>query len=433
MLNKKKEDNLKLRSEEVQEILTNPPSWLVRWGITLVFMFTCIILALSFMIKYPDLVTAKVLISTSKPAEKVIAMQTGQIQALFIKNRDTVTINQQLAILKNTANYADVYKLKNVIDSTSFTPDEFRFPFNELKNLKLGEIGPAYINFEKTYTDFQLLKELNPYQHKIIKNKSSLNEVKQRLKNQILQEKLLGKEFKLKEIDFNRTKGLMDKGVISQQEFEQKELEFIQIQKSINSIAITISQMKEAIVNADQVLKTTHISELEDDTRFMKNLMQSYVFLQDAIRNWEYKYVLKSSIDGVVSFQDYWGKYQFVKTGSIVFSILPTNTKNLVGKLVIPSQNTGKVKIGQKVFIKLDNYPYQQYGMLAGVVVNFSISPDSKGNYIVYISLPKGTETSYGKTLEFRQELIGNAEIVTENLSVAERLFYKFREVLSYN
>lgn len=31
-------DNLELRSEEVQEILSNPPIWIVRWGITLIFM-----------------------------------------------------------------------------------------------------------------------------------------------------------------------------------------------------------------------------------------------------------------------------------------------------------------------------------------------------------------------------------------------------------
>ncbi|HMR15056.1 MAG TPA: HlyD family secretion protein, partial [Mariniflexile sp.] len=89
--------------------------------------------------------------------------------------------------------------------------------------------------------------------------------------------------------------------------------------------------------------------------------------------------------------------------------------------------------VGQKVFIKLDNYPYQQYGMLIGKVTNFSISPDKDGNYTVFISLPQGTTTSYNKTFKFSQELLGNAEIITEDLSVAERMFYKFKDLFSYN
>lgn len=205
------------------------------------------------------------------------------------------------------------------------------------------------------------------------------------------------------------------------------------MEKSINSMAISISQMREAISSTSRTLKKTQINKQEDNTRFLNNLAQSYDLLKEAIRKWEYKYLLKSSIDGVVSFQDYWGGNQFVNSGSVVFSILPTDTSSLVGRLVIPSQNAGKVSVGQKVFIKLDNYPYQQYGVLIGRVANFSISPNDEGKYTVFVDLPNGTLTSYNKNLNFSQELLGNAEIITENLSVAERMFYKFRKLLTYN
>jgi multidrug efflux pump subunit AcrA (membrane-fusion protein) len=427
------EDNLELRSEEVQEILTNPPAWIVRWGITLIFMFTCIILALSFMIKYPDFVTAKVLVTTKQPAEKVVSRYSGQLDKLFIKNRDTVGIDQKLAIIKNTANFKDVYVLKQIVDTTPFNIKNFQFPFKKTSHLILGDVSTAYLNFEKSYTDYFLLKDLDPYTNQLGGNKVSLQEIKNRLQSQINQKRLLEQEFELRRVDFERNKTLYKKGVISKLTYEQKQLEFIQMQKNISAMAISISQMREAISSANRTLKTTRINEQEDNTRFLNNLTQSYDLLKEAIRKWEYNYVLKSSINGVVSFQDYWGVHQFVNSGSIVFSILPTDTTNLVGKLVIPPQNAGKVSIGQKVFIKLDNYPYQQYGVLIGKVTNFSISPNDEGNYTVFIELPKGTETSYNKTFAFTQELLGNAEIITEDLSVAERLFYKFREVLTYN
>ena len=429
----KYEDNLDLRSEEVQEILSNPPVWIVRWGITLIFMFTCIILALSFMIKYPDFVTAKVLVTTKQPTEKVVSRFSGQLDEIFINNRDTVSVNQKLAIIKNTSNYKDVFYLKQIIDTLPFNLKNFHFPFDKTSHLILGDISTAFINFEKSYIDYFLLRDLDPYTNQLGGNKTSLQELKNRLRNQITQKGLLDQEYKLKQIDLERDKSLFEKGIISQRDYELKQLEFLQMQKNISAMAISISQMTEAISSANQTLKNTRINEQEDNTRFLNNLVQSYDLLKEAIRNWEYNYVLSSSINGVVSFQDYWGVNQFVNTGSIVFSILPIKTSNLVGKLVIPSQNAGKVMVGQKVFIKLDNYPYQQYGMLIGRVTNFSVSPNDEGNYTLYVSLPKGTKTSYNKTFAFTQELLGNAEIVTENLSVAERMFYKFREVLTYN
>tara|TARA_R110002049_G_scaffold65035_1_gene170963 strand:+ start:95033 stop:96331 length:1299 start_codon:yes stop_codon:yes gene_type:complete len=428
----KKEDTIELRSEEVQEILSNPPVWIVRWGITLIFMFVCIILCLSFMIKYPDFVAAKVLVTTKQPTEKVVSRYSGQLEKLFIKNRDTVTIGQKLAIIRNTAHFDDVYTLKSITDTLMFNFKDFRFPFEKTSHLVLGDISAAYFGFEKSYSDYFLLKDLDPYTNQIGGNTVSLQELKNRLRNQITQKGLLEQEFKLKQTDLKRNKTLFDKGIISQRDYELKQLDFLQMQKSISAMAISISQMTEAISSANHTLKSTRINEQEDNTRFSRNLTQSYDLLKEAIRNWEYNYVLRSSIDGVISFQDYWGVNQFVNSGSIVFSILPTDTQNLVGKLVIPAQNAGKVTVGQKVFIKLDNYPYQQYGMLIGKVTNFSISPNNEGNYTIYISLPNGTKTSYNQTFKFTQELLGNAEIITEDLSVAERMFYKFKDLFKY-
>lgn len=433
MPKKKKIDNLELRSEEVQEIITNPPAWIVRWGISLIFMFTLIILILAFIIKYPDFVAAKVLVTTEQPTERVVTRYSGQLEKIFIKNRDTVRPNEKLAIIRNTANYNDVYMIKSIIDTLQFSPKNYYFPFDKTSQLILGEISISLINFEKSYTNFTLINDLDPYNNQLQGNRISLTEIRERLQSQINQKELLKQEVELKKTNFERQKQLFEKGIISRLEYENKQLEYIQMQKNISSMAISISQMREAISSANSTLKTTQINEQEDKINLLKNLTQSYNSLKEAIRDWEYKYVLKSSINGVISFQNFWGENQFINAGDIAFSILPINTSSLVGKLVIPSQNAGKVLIGQKVFIKLDNYPYQQYGMLIGEVTNFSISPDTEGNYVVYISLPNGTKTSYNKTFTFNQELLGYAEIITEDLSVATRIFYKFRELFTYN
>ena len=384
------------------------------------------------MIKYPDFVTAKVIVSTEQPTERIVARFSGALDDIYISNGDTVRVGQKLAVIRNTANINDVYYLKSIVDTLSIRSENLEFPLDTVSKLELGDIESAYIGFEKNYVDLQLMEDLNPYLNELDGTRQSLVEIKSRLKNQIDQRRLLEQEYALEQMDFDRHQQLYEKGVISQQEYESKKLELLQMDKNISAMAISISQLREAIASTDQNLKTTKINEQEDDMRLLRNLSQSLNTLKMAIRQWEHNYVLMSSTEGIVGFHEFWGENQFINAGEMVFSILPTDISVLVGKLVLPSQNAGKVVPGQKVLVKLDNFPYQQYGMLVGQVENISVSPDNEGNYFVYISLPEGTSTSYNQTLPFEQELLGNAEIITENLSVAERLFYKFKELFQY-
>ena len=47
---------IELRSTEVQEILSRPPKWIVRWGITTVFFVVIIVVTGSWFFNYPDII-----------------------------------------------------------------------------------------------------------------------------------------------------------------------------------------------------------------------------------------------------------------------------------------------------------------------------------------------------------------------------------------
>lgn len=426
-------DNLHLRSEEVQEIIATPPVWLIRWGITLVFLLISLILMFSFLIRYPDYVQAKVLVTTLEPIEQVEARVSGQIERLFIGNRDKVKSGQLLAGMKSTAKLEDILFLKGIIDSISFgRENNFNFPIYSLSNSVLGEVGISYLEFERNYMEYWLLQELQPYQGQLEVARLSLIEIQGRIDSQIAQKGLLERKLELFEIDFNRNKKLHTEKVIADKNFEAVEIEYLQLQEQVNTMVITISQLQEALTNANQNQRNTVIKKREEESRVLKNLLQSYYSLKRSLRDWEYSYLLTSSTSGLVSFQKIWAANQQVNSGELIFTVLPENKSELLGSMKIQSQNAGKVKVDQKVLIKLDNYPFQQYGALIGRITTISVSPDDDSNYLVYASLPAGMITSYKKEIPFNQELLGTAEIITEDLSVAERLFFKFKSVIVY-
>jgi hypothetical protein len=68
------------------------------------------------------------------------------------------------------------------------------------------------------------------------------------------------------------------------------------------------------------------------------------------------------------------------------FLVVPTQKQQFVGKCTLPILNTGKLSIGQNVNIKLDNYPYNENGMLRGIVTNISTVPN-KDTYAIDVDL----------------------------------------------
>ena len=63
---------IEIRSEEVQEIISHVPNWIIRWGITMIFIVFLILLSISWFVEYPDIIKAKVVLTTS-PAPRPAA------------------------------------------------------------------------------------------------------------------------------------------------------------------------------------------------------------------------------------------------------------------------------------------------------------------------------------------------------------------------
>jgi len=99
----------------------------------------------------------------------------------------------------------------------------------------------------------------------------------------------------------------------------------------------------------------------------------------------------------------------------------------------LPVARSGKVKAGQKVNIHLDNFPENEYGILRGRVQHISLVPAQTGTavyYAVEISLPNGLMTTYKKELPYLPNMQGQADIITEDLSLLERLVLPVKKIL---
>lgn len=424
-------DNIELRSESVQDILSQPPHWMIRWGNTIIFSILLLILVMSYIIKYPEFVPASVIITSQNPPEKLEARTNSKIEKILIKDHQKVKAGQVMMVLQSTANYHDILELKDIVDSLS-TNQLQSFPLQKVSTFKLGEIQSDYNSFAKAFQDERLFTRLQPYAPENLAANQSLSEYRGRIANLQQQRSIEVAKYELTKKNFQRSQELFNQGVIAAVELENEKIKFLQAEQNLKNINISFSQMQEAISGLNKTKSGASINTEKDKINYSSQTLQLYEQLRKSLRQWEQSYLFISSTNGVVSFQQFWAENQFVKQGDVLMSILPENTESLIGKMQIPSANSGKVQTGQKVLIKLDNYRFQEYGIIEGKVQNISLTPDENGNYYVDVILPKRLKTSYNKTLPFDKELKGNGEIVTEDLRLVERFFFQIRKLLGY-
>ena len=418
-----------LRSEEVQEILTRVPHWMIRWGNIIVLLVLFSMMLGAYFIKYPDIVTTQVIITTQNPPEKLVARTTGKISEILVLDRSIVQPKTALAIIENTSNYIDVLVLKNCVDTISTGASEFYFPFEKLANLQLGEIQNAFTTFEKDYIAYDLNRDLQPYLVEKTAQGIETDQLKERLLLIQQQYQISQNELQLKKQELQRFKKLYDKGVIATQEWESKNLDYLQSEKNVRNISTQLSQMRSSINDLKRNTGATKINESKDNINLLRNVLQSFTQLKKSINDYELQYVLRSSIKGEVSFMQVWVENQTINSGEQVFVIVPKDSKNYIAKVKAPAQNAGKIKLNQTVNIRLANYPDREFGIIKGKVKSISLTPDKDGNLLIDVSLPNGIKTSYGKKIVFQQEMSGTADIVTEDLRLIERLLYQFRDI----
>jgi len=421
--------DIELRSEEVKDILSKVPHWMIRWGSLLFLGLFVLLFALSWFIKYPDIITAEAILTTEIQPQKEYARISGMIDTIHVVDNQQVFENSVLAILENTADYDDVYYLKSILDTLEMEKDLVVFPFGDLPILFLGDIEPDFAQFENSYFQYTINKELDPFSNEALANEVSMAELKRRLQSLIAQRNLGRSEMEFKKKDLDRNESLFKKGIISAQDYENKQLEYLTAQKNYQNLSITISQLRESIGNAENTSKGTEFNRTREETRLLKNVLQAYNQLKKSVKEWELKYVLKSNIEGKVSFLNYWNNNQSVNSGDLVFTILPDTDSPYVAKLQTPVTNSGKIRPGQTVNLSLYDYPEYEFGVVRGIVSSISATSNSDGTYVVDVSIPKELTTSFGKPIEFKQEMKGEADIITEDLRLIERLFYQFREV----
>lgn len=420
--------NIELRSEEVREFLSAPPRWLVRWGTLVVFSIIFVLFLFSWFYKYPDLIRARATVLTENPPVTIYARATGKLDHLFVSDQQEVDEGQLLGIIENPADYNDVYALKAHLDSL--------LPFFEkpvgLQNVtvpadyQLGEVHPYYTAFLTQLTEYVTSNQYNLFAEKVLSMKRQATDIERYLLQLTNQARILDDKLEISRRQLSRDSALFRKNAISETDLEKSRSEYLNNELNHRTAIANLANTRMLKSQIERQMAEFSTQKSEQHNLLLSLTREKYENLQNQLLVWEQAFVLKSPLRGKVTFNNnVWKENQQVAEGTPVCSVVPLTENRIIGRIVLPVAGSGKVTDGQRVNIKLDNFPHLEYGMLRGRISNISLVPVATpdgGYYTAEVIFDEGLKTNYGKELQFSQEMQGEAEIITVERRLIQRL-----------
>lgn len=138
---------------------------------------------------------------------------------------------------------------------------------------------------------------------------------------------------------------------------------------------------------------------------------------------------IRASSSGQVHFVDFWKTGFTVKKGDLMFRIVPTEYGSFIGRLKIPQQLRMKIDEGDKVRIRISKNQLMEYEILEGAVQHITSVANEKDAVQVEIAIGHELISTTGKKVDYQLGISGTADIITEDLRLIERFFYRLKDI----
>lgn len=415
--------------EEIQEILGRKPAWILRWGVSIIIV---IVVALSFgcyLIKYPETVTATITLTSENPPADLTAKISGLLDSVFVKNGERVSRGQVIAVIASAARMNDILLIESLLKDDDgrlwSSLGQKEHSIHDFSNLKLGDIQETWIEYLTIYSDYQDYTDIDQMGQKKKLLDDQVRSAKEYYHRLEIQRRTLEEDLSYERKEVYRDSILLSSKMISQSEYESALKVFLAKENSLAGFDATMANASLSRLQIEQQILELDVQRMSKETEYKRRIEQAANDMLGKIALWKEQFTIMAPYDGVVSLQNVWGKGQRVVAGDIISSIAPENGVTVIGKLKASSSGFGKVKVGQTVNIKLSGFPYLEFGIIKGTVKSISSIPVKSQEGIYYtvdVVFPEGLISTYCQIIPFVQDMDGVAEIVTDDIRLAEQI-----------
>lgn len=413
-------------------IIGRTPSWMTRWGSTLLLLIVLLFIIGCYLIKLPEIYVADVILSSDTPPTNLVCRSSGLVDTLFVTNGAQVLEGEVVAVISSTANYLDITRVKSVIHNNASLYDIVSEVLL-LEEINLGDLQKDWLSLVSVCSNYMDNQSIAPQRRRIESLRELLILSESNYSNALRRRTLLEEDYRLVKKSFYRDSLLHQRHVMSDEEYEQACRSLLSKEIALADNESLLLECQQEIANNKRLIQEATIEMENNELNFDNIIRQAVELLGSQLSLWEEKYLIVSPYNGTISFQSIWSKGQYVHSGEVFASIVPGNEGNVRGIMHVTSNGIGHVKVGQVVNIKANGFPFIEYGIVKGTIESFSSMPEAYNNdisYVVYVSLPDGLKTSYGKTLPLVQRMSGEADIVLYERRIIDHFIQPIKSLI---
>jgi len=403
------------------------PKGLLLSSFLAIFFVLALLPFIAWLLEYKDTISAPLTITTKVTPVDVYAKTAGEL-VLLVDNETVVEAGSPLAMIKNTAIYEDIQLLRTKLYQPDKTDLVIAKDLCAANKLAVGELKPALVGVIKAVDAHQTFLKTDQHQELIQSRLSQIEHYQNR--QTILSEKAAylaeNKAIAAKIVAANEQ--MLDKGAITQRQADEKSQDQIETviarlnnKTDLNDLSIEIETL-----NQENIAIKSQFANQE--LTYLHAISDALQLLDKDVSAWELAYLLKANISGVCIYKDYLNDYRFVQAEEKIFSIIPQETSQYFALLQLPMEGAGKVQKAQEVYVKLNNYPFMEFGVLKGEVTDISSLPFDN-HYNVHVNFPNGFVSTYGDTLPTQPLMHGIGEVIVERKSLYNRIADQVKSV----
>lgn len=422
LINEKEAERRFHRSEMVTDIVSSKPGFWVNNGMGIFLGVLILVFAATWFIKFPEIVSAPAKFTSVNAPKVILAKNSGRLVKLFAKEDSRVKVGDILGFMESTTNHSNVLELEKVLIEIDTQLHIIGISSFSSLNLPLyntlGELQPDYENFQIAVNEIKNYSGSGFFIKKrqmLLKDLNFLQQMKQSL---LQQKKLSSEDLNLSHENFKAHEQLNNQKVIADLDYRNEKSRLI-------GKKLSIPQINAAIIGneAQQNEKQKEIAQLEKEIGEQKNkIQQSIHSLKSRIEAWKSQFILSAPVSGTVKFAGFLQENQQLQVNQPICFINPDNSMYFA-ETYIPQSNFGKLNIGQSVLLKLPSYPFEEFGAIRGKLEFISNIPSDSG-YLAKITLINGLYTNYNKPVQFREGLFANAQIITKEMNLLQKMYY---------
>ena len=404
---------------------------LLKIGFAICLFCIGIFFFIAWLLEYKDTSTGSITITTTSVPLELYAKETGRLKLLKLNNSN-IAKGDFLGYIENATNLEDgLYLLDQIkkISATS-TIKEFEDFVKSFDQKELGSIAPSLVNLSNQIKAYQVFIETDRHQevaaakeHQIGLYKNYVALINKKIElhknNRVLAAQQLSVDQQLYEEDILSRRQLES----AKQTFNREGIEgrLVDFHSAISETNIKIAIQEEQVLELENTFQKEKIL-------LRKNIINSFQLLKNAVNNWKEKYLISADLSGKLVYSDYLSDYIFIKKDHKIMTITPTEDEAYLGLLKLPIKGISKVHPGQPVQIRLDNYPYAEFGILEGRVANLAEVPNNN-KYTVQVNFPNNLHSTYNIDFEFQQFMTGQADVITSKLSLWQRVYNEMKSI----